>query len=81
MKLLRPPTTAASAAPAIHRHHHPALASVAAAAPVSSSTARGGRQYKFGPSLKPVEKLPYEMTVEENKQIVQAQVKDFFETK
>ena len=33
--------------------------------PASSSTARGGRQYRFGPSLKPLEKLPYERTEEE----------------
>src|SRR4051812_46382248 len=48
-------------------------------APASSSTARGGRQYRYGTPLKPLEKLPYEMTVEENKKIVQKEVKDFFE--
>ena len=54
-------------------------AAAAPAAPASSSTARGGRQYRFGPSLKPLERLPYEMTEEENMKIYKAQVKDFFE--
>src|SRR4051812_43240511 len=37
--------------------------------PASSSTARGGRTYRFGPSLKTPEKLPYERTPEENAKI------------
>ena len=51
------------------------------AALMSSSTARSGRQCRFGPSLKPIEKLPYEMTVEENAKFTESQVKDFFETR
>ena len=54
-------------------------AAAAPAAPASSSTARVGRQYKFGPSLKPLEKLPYERIVEGTTKIVQAEVRDFFE--
>ena len=47
---------------------------------MSSSTAsRGGRQYRYGPSLKPLEKLPYERTEEENAKIMQTEVNDFFE--
>jgi hypothetical protein len=54
-------------------------AAVAPSAPASSSTSRGGRKnIKFGPCLKPLEKLPYEMTVEENKEYVAAEVKEFF---
>ena len=46
----------------------------------SSSTARrGGRQCRYGPPLKPLEKLPYERTEEENATIVRTHVKDFFE--
>ena len=55
-------------------------AATAPSAPASSSTTRGGRQYKYGPSsLKPLEKLPYERSEEENDMIVQAHVKEFFE--
>ena len=46
-----------------------------------SSTSRGGRQFRYGPSLKPLEKLPYEMTEQENEDIVRAQVKAHFERK
>ena len=44
-------------------------AAAPSALPASSSTARGGRQYRFGPSLKTLEKLPYERTPEENAEI------------
>ena len=55
-------------------------AAAPSALPASSSTAaRGGRQYRFGPSLKTPEKLPYEGTEEENAKIVRAEVKNFFE--
>ena len=54
-------------------------AAAPSALPASSSTARGGRQYRFGPSLKTPEKLPYERTEEENAKIVRAEVKNFFE--
>ena len=49
------------------------------ALPVSSSTARGGRTYRFGPSLKTPEKLPYERTEEETRKIVRTEVTNFFE--
>ena len=49
------------------------------AALMSSSTARSGRQYRFGPSLKPIEKLPYERTPEENADIARAEARNFFE--
>ena len=55
-------------------------AAAPSALPASSSTAaRGGTQYRFGPSLKTPEKLPYERTEEENAKIVRAEVKNFFE--
>ena len=48
-------------------------AAAPSALPASSSTAaRGGRQYRFGPSLKTPEKLPYERTEEETTNIVRA---------
>ena len=48
---------------------------------MSSSTTRGGRQYKFGPSsLKPLEQLPYERSDEENQKISEGQVNDFFKS-
>ena len=54
-------------------------AAAPSALPASSSTARGGRQYRFGPSLKTAEKLPYERTEEETTKIVRAEVRNFFE--
>ena len=45
----------------------------------SSSTTRGGRTYRFGPSLKTPEKLPYERTPEENAEIAREEVRNFFE--
>ena len=78
----------ASAAPA-HRSLSPPRrkqarkktdAAAAPSAPASSSTAsRGGRQDIYGPSLKPLEKLPYERTEEENAKIVQTEVNNLFE--
>jgi len=54
----------------------------APAAPASSSTTSGGRRYKFGPpSLKPLEKLTYEKSDEENVKISKGQVKEFFAKK
>ena len=53
--------------------------SAPSALPASSSTARGGRTYRFGPSLKTPEKLPYERTEEETRKIVRPEVKNFFE--
>jgi hypothetical protein len=79
-----------AATPAAPAHRSPSppphkqgkkTAAAAPSAPASSSTARGGRQYRFGPSLKPLEKLPYERTVEENVEICEAYVKDFFAKK
>ena len=52
-----------------------------AAAPAASSTSRGGRQFRYGPSLKPLEKLPYERTEQENEDICRAQVRDHFAKK
>ena len=43
----------------------------------SSSTTRGGRTYRFGPSLKTPEKLPYERTPEENAEIARTEVDDW----
>ena len=37
------------------------------------------RQYRFGPPLKPLEKLPYERTEEENDTIMRTHTKEFFE--
>ena len=45
----------------------------------SSSTTRGGRTYRFGPSLKTPEKLPYERSEEENAKIAQTEVDDWFQ--
>ena len=78
---------AASPAAPAHRSSSPlprkqARKKTAAAAPsasASSSTAKGGRQYRYGPSLKTPSKLPYERTVEENANIVRAEVTNFFE--
>ena len=51
-------------------------------APASSSTTSGGRRYKFGPpSLKPLEKLTYEKSDEENAKISKGEVKEFFAKK
>ena len=52
-----------------------------AAAPAASSTARGGRQFRFGQSLKPLEKLPYESTEKESADISAAEVREFFAKK
>ncbi|XP_044358667.1 uncharacterized protein [Triticum aestivum] len=53
----------------------------APAAPASSSTTRGGRQYKFGPSsLKPLEKLSYKRSDEENQKTSEGQVNDLFQS-
>ena len=58
-----------AAAPTAPAHRSPSppprkqgkkTAAAAPSAPASSTTARGGRQYRFGPSLKPLEKLTYE---------------------
>ena len=49
-----------------------------AAAPAASSTSRGGKQFKYSPCLKAPEKLPYERTDKENKDICRAQVRDHF---
>ena len=56
-----------------------AAAAPSALPPSSSTAARGGRQYRFGPSLKTPEKLPYERTEEETRKIVRAEVTNFFE--
>ena len=45
----------------------------------SSSTTRGGRTYRFGPSLKSPQKLPYERTPEENGKIARTEVDDWFQ--
>ena len=47
--------------------------------PASSNTARGGRTYRFGPSLKTPEKLPYKRTPEENAKIARTEVDDWFQ--
>jgi hypothetical protein len=52
----------------------------AGAAPAASST-RGGKKFKYGPSLKPLEKLPYERTNEENTEISAAEVEAHFARK
>ena len=49
------------------------------ARPASSSIAKGERTYRFGPSLKTPEKLPYERTLEENGEIAREEVRNFFE--
>ncbi len=46
---------------------------------MSSRTARGGRKYRFGPSLKTPEKLPYERTPEDNAEIARTEVDDWFQ--
>ena len=75
---------AAPAAPArrspspLPRKQRKKTAAEAQPALASTIIARGGRQYRFGPSLKTPEKLPYEMTEQENEEIYQAQVKDYF---
>ena len=43
-----------------------------------TSTGIGGKRYKFGPSLAPLSKRPYDMTVEENEAKCQAQVRAHF---
>ena len=53
---------------------------VAAAAPAASSTI-GGKKYKFGPSLKPLKKLPYERTDKESAEISEDEVKAHFTRK
>ncbi|XP_073362168.1 uncharacterized protein [Aegilops tauschii subsp. strangulata] len=75
-----------AAAPARRSHSPPprkqgkkTAAAAPSALPASSSTARGGRQYRFGPSLKTPEKLPYERTEEETTKNVRAEVTNFFE--
>ena len=69
---------AAPAAPAPARKQGKKTAASSGLA-TSSSTARGGRRCRFGPSLTPLEKLPYERSDEENTKIAEGEVKDFFE--
>ena len=76
--------TAAPAAPSGRSPSPPPLKQVkkttaSSARSASSSTTRGGRTYRFGPSLKTPEKLPYERTLEENAEIEREEVRNFFE--
>jgi hypothetical protein len=76
------PTRRSTPPPSPPRKQQRKTAAAAPAAPASSSTTSGGRRYKFGPpSLKPLEKLTYEKSDEENAKISKGEVKEFLQRK